>query len=159
MSQAHAPHEPEPSAPLHGAGTGRLHVSIVTPEGLAFEGEAAYVVVPGHDGEVAFFPLHAAYVGALGYGELRLAPPGGAPQRWFLEGGVAEVAQDNVTVLAERVLAVSRIDVAKTRAELARAVASVPADEAAEALREQVIRSAQARLRVAGGSAGSASAH
>lgn len=141
---------PHPAPASASGGAGPLQVSIVTPEGLAFEGAAASVVVPAHDGEVAFYPLHAAYVGALGCGELRVEAIEGGRRRWFLEGGVAEVAQNAVTVLAERVLPVEKIDVARTRAELDKAVASRATDEAQDAQRERVIRSAQVRLRLAG---------
>jgi F-type H+-transporting ATPase subunit epsilon len=149
------PHAATPHA-AH-ATSGRLHVAIVTPEGAVFDGEAASLVVPGHDGEVAFFPLHASFVGALGYGELRLDAGGGTLKRWYVEGGVAEVSDDQVTVLAERVLLVEKIDTAAAQADLEKAVASVPADEPAAAARAALIRSAQARLRLAArGSAPSA---
>lgn len=131
-----------------GTRSGRLHVGIVTPEGTVFDGEAHSVVVPGHEGEVAFYPLHAPFVGALGYGELRLST-GGELKRWYLEGGVAEVADNQVSVLAERVLLVEKIDAGEAQAELEKAVASVPADEPAATMRAALIRSAQARLRLA----------
>ena len=119
-----------PAPPHAGHGTG-LRVVIVTPEGLAYEGAAASVVVPGYDGEVAFLPHHAAYVGALGFGELRVTPPGGAPKRWFLEGGVAEVSANVVTVLAERVVPAEKVDAAAQRRladtlELAHQLRGVP---------------------------------
>jgi F-type H+-transporting ATPase subunit epsilon len=157
-----AVHSPTDAGHGHGATTrshGGLTVAIVTPEGLAFEGAAVSVVVPAHDGEVAFLPQHAAYVGALGYGELRVTPPGGAPRRWFLEGGVAEVADDVVTVLAERVLPVEKIDVAKARADLARAVAEVAVGDAARDARDRAQASARARLRVSGATGTSPAAH
>jgi F-type H+-transporting ATPase subunit epsilon len=128
------------------ARTGRLKVGVVTPEGSVFDGEATSVVVPGKDGEVAFYPLHAAYVGSLGCGELRITRPGGEVERWVLEGGVAEVADDQVTVLADRVSSLQRIDAEKVKADLAKAVASVPADPVAEALRDEAIRVAQVKL-------------
>ena len=49
-----------------------LKVSVVTPEGAAYDGEAAHVVAPAFDGEMAFYPMHAPLVGVLGYGELRV---------------------------------------------------------------------------------------
>jgi len=150
MSTPHTGQEPMTAgqrAP-EGARSGRLRVAVVTPEGAIFDGEAHSVVVPGHDGEVAFYPRHAPFVGALGYGELRLST-GGELKRWYLEGGVAEVADDRVSVLAERVLPVEKIDARAVQAELAAAVASVPADEPAAAARAALIRSAQARLRLA----------
>jgi F-type H+-transporting ATPase subunit epsilon len=155
-----------PTAPAashgHGAPATRgrgLRVAIVTPEGLAFEGAASSVVVPGHDGEVAFLPHHAGYVGALGYGELRVTTPEGVRRRWFLEGGVAEVAGDAVTVLAERVLAVEKIDVAKARADLDRALALVPVNDLERGARDRAQASARARLRVAGTPGTSTPAH
>lgn len=145
-------------APQHTghARTGRLRVGVVTPEGAVFDGEAASVVVPGKDGEVAFYPLHAAYVGSLGCGELRIVKPGGEIERWVLEGGVAEVAHDQVTVLADRVSPLARIDVEKVKADLAKAIAGVPADEVAEALRDEAIEVAQVKLRLAGRGAAAA---
>ncbi len=144
------PHSSTPQATAARATSGRLRVGIVTPEGAVFDGEALSVVVPGHDGEVAFFPLHAPYVGALGCGELRIDAGGDRPRRWYLEGGVAEVFDNQVTVLAERVLLVEQLDAAGAQAELDKAVACVPADEPAAAARAALIRSAQARLRLAG---------
>ncbi|MFM8387571.1 MAG: ATP synthase F1 subunit epsilon [Planctomycetia bacterium] len=131
------------------SGAGVLRVAVVTPEGSVFDGEARCVVVPGDGGEVAFWPLHAAYVGALGEGELRITRPGGEVQRWVLEGGVAEVAGSRVTVLADRVAPLASIDVAATRASLAKALATVPADDAGNALRDAAIRRAQVRLYLA----------
>lgn len=159
MSAAHAPSAGQRAATPAPARTGALTVSIVTPEGLAFEGAARSVVVPGHDGEVAFFPLHAAYVGVLGFGELRIAATDGHVRRWFLEGGVAEVADDAVTVLAERVLAPEKIDAAKARADLAQALAEVATSDPDRKLRERALASARGRLRVAGGPTPPAHAH
>ena len=56
---------------------GHLTLSLVSPEGTLFEGAADMVVAPGADGEVAFLPGHAPYVGLLGVGELRFHLPGG----------------------------------------------------------------------------------
>jgi F-type H+-transporting ATPase subunit epsilon len=142
-----------------GARTGALAVSIVTPEGLAFEGAATSVVVPGYDGEVAFLPQHAAYVGVLGFGELRVTPTDGPMRRWLLEGGVAEVAHDAVTVLAERVVAPEKIDVEKARADLARAVAEVAVTDGTRSARDRAQASARARLRVAGAASAAPAAH
>lgn len=134
-------------APLSGGRT--LRVAVVTPEGAVFDGEAGSVVVPGPEGELAFWPQHAAYVGALGVGELRVTRPGGEVERWVLEGGVAEVAGSRVTVLADRVQPLARIDVAATQAALAQALATVPADEEGDRARETAIRLAQVRLYLA----------
>jgi F0F1-type ATP synthase epsilon subunit len=113
------------------------------------------VVVPAHDGEVQFLPGHAAFVGALGAGELRIdaATAGGAAStgsgRWFLEGGVVEVVGGAVTVLAERVRPAASLDAAAARRDLAEALAVVATTDAAQALKERRVLSARARLRIA----------
>ena len=42
-----------------------LHVEVVSPESILYEGEADMVVCRPTDGEIAFLPGHAPFVGAL----------------------------------------------------------------------------------------------
>jgi F-type H+-transporting ATPase subunit epsilon len=126
-----------------------LVVAVVTPEGSAFEGAAASVVIPAHDGEVAFLPGHAPFVGAIGFGELRISPVGGGTERWYLEGGVAQVLDDQVAILAEGVVPVERLDAEAAARDLRAALARVPTDDEAFAARDRALESARARLRLA----------
>ena len=126
-----------------------LSVAVVTPEGSAFEGTAQSVVVPGYDGEVAFLRGHAPFVGAIGHGELRVKTPEGETRSWYLEGGVAQVLDDEVTVLADGILPAADVDAAQAQKDLAEALASKPTADDEFALRDRKIASAQARLRIA----------
>jgi F-type H+-transporting ATPase subunit epsilon len=127
-----------------------LEVAVITPEGAAFEGRAKSVVVPAHDGEVAFLPRHAPFVGALGTGELRVTT-GAGTERYFLDGGVVQVIENVVSILAEKVerkdVVVARAE--EARADLAAALALVPTDEEAFAAKEHALARARARLRMA----------
>jgi F-type H+-transporting ATPase subunit epsilon len=134
---------PVPDAPT----AGRLLVAVVTPEGTAFEGEATHVVVPSHDGEVAFYAQHAPFVGALGVGELRIHEPDDTTSRWFVEGGVAQVLDDVVTVLAEHVKPVEDVDAEGAREDLAKGLDAVPTSDAEFEARDRLLDSARARLR------------
>lgn len=125
-----------------------LAVTVVTPEGTAFDGAARSVVVPGHDGEVAFLPGHAPFVGALGAGELRISL-GEQVLRFHLEGGVVQVLRGAVTVLAESVLPASSVDGARARADLERALAEPATGEEGARSRDRRLASARARLRAA----------
>jgi F-type H+-transporting ATPase subunit epsilon len=127
-----------------------MRVAVVTPEGAAFEGTASAVVVPAHDGEVCFWPGHAPFVGALGAGEIRVLEAGGM-KRWYLEGGVVQVVDDVVTVLAEVVRAADKVDLEAARKDLAAALASTPTTDPEFADRDRRLASASARIRVAGG--------
>ena len=126
-----------------------LTVAVVTPEGSAFEGTAQSVVVPGYDGEVAFLRGHAPFVGAIGHGELRVMTPEGETRRWYLEGGVAQVLDDEVSILADGILPAAEVDAAQARQDLDAALASKPSSSDEFALRDRKLASAQARLRIA----------
>ncbi len=127
---------------------GHLHLRIVTPEVSSYDGMADMVVVPGHDGEVAFLPGHAPYVGVLGAGELRFHDAEGGSHHYFLEGGVVQVADDAVNVLAEVILPIASLDLTKSQAELDAAIARPSKDEASAAARAKAISAARAKVRL-----------
>ena len=128
---------------------GKLRLSVVTPERSVYEGAVDAVVVPGHDGEVAFFPGHAPYVGLLGVGELRFHAAAGGTQHHLLAGGVVQVVDDTVSVLAETVLPVAGLSVDKARTVLEAARALPATDDASEAVRAHAQLVARGKLRLA----------
>ena len=77
-----------------------LKVSVISPERVLFEGEATSVVAPAFDGEVGILSQHAPMVTLLGRGVLRLAGAAGE-QRFEVEGGFLQVADDEVRVVTE----------------------------------------------------------
>ena len=52
--------------------TKTFDLSVVTPEGAAFEGEANMIVVPGAAGEIGVLARHAPLVAMLKSGETRI---------------------------------------------------------------------------------------
>jgi F-type H+-transporting ATPase subunit epsilon len=84
-----------------------LHVELVAPESVLYEGEADMVVCRTTDGEIAFLTGHAPFLGALGVGEVRvILPLGEAPgaqgeEAFSVDGGFVEVHDDKVTVLSD----------------------------------------------------------
>jgi F-type H+-transporting ATPase subunit epsilon len=78
----------------------RLTVAIISPEKTIYEGEADMVVAPAWDGEVGVLRGHAPMLVLLGAGEMRVST-GGSEQRFRVEGGFMQVADDVVTVLSE----------------------------------------------------------
>jgi F-type H+-transporting ATPase subunit epsilon len=127
---------------------GKLHLTAVTPEATVYDGPADLVVVPAHDGEVAFLPGHAPYVGLLGAGEMRFHLPDGGTRHFFLEGGVVQTAQDVVNVLAEAIAPIDSIDAAKARSDLDAALVLPTPDDDALRAKEAATASARARLRL-----------
>lgn len=78
----------------------RLKVAIISPERTVYEGEADMVVAPAWDGEVGVLRGHAPMLVLLGAGEMRIRS-GSGEQRFHVEGGFMQVADDVVTVLSE----------------------------------------------------------
>ena len=77
-----------------------LKVAIISPDRTIFEGEAEMVVAPAWDGEVGVLRGHAPMLVLLGSGEMRVRNAGGE-QRFHVQGGFMQVADDVVTVLSE----------------------------------------------------------
>ena len=78
-----------------------LKISLISPEAVLFEGEAAIVVAPAHDGEVGILERHAPMMTLLGNGSLRLSG-GGADRAFNVEGGFLQVVDDVVRIVTEK---------------------------------------------------------
>lgn len=80
-----------------------LHVSVISPERVLFEGDTDALVAPAYDGEVGILTGHAPMVTLLGRGELRLGRAGSpGAQRFRVAGGFLRVAGDRVRVVTEQ---------------------------------------------------------
>ncbi|MFQ5805711.1 MAG: ATP synthase F1 subunit epsilon [Phycisphaerae bacterium] len=73
---------------------------VVTPERQVLEETAEAVVIPAHDGELGILPDRAPLMCELGIGQMRYRRDG-ATRRLFIDGGFAQVLDNNVTVLTE----------------------------------------------------------
>jgi F-type H+-transporting ATPase subunit epsilon len=138
-------------------GTGRkFDVSLVTPDGAAFEGEVEMVIVPGADGEIGVLARHAPLIATLKAGSTRVHEGGGADVREFATGpGFFQVLQDRAIALVDHAVDVNEIDDDAARAQLETAKAELEAIEAGESSAdrwqiEQRIRHAENQLAVAG---------
>jgi F-type H+-transporting ATPase subunit epsilon len=76
-----------------------LRLSIVTPMRPLVEADVEQVVAPGSEGEFGVLPGHSALLVALRPGVVRWVEAGRA-RRAAISGGLAEVTQERVTVLA-----------------------------------------------------------
>ncbi|MBC7987249.1 MAG: ATP synthase F1 subunit epsilon [Sphingomonadaceae bacterium] len=83
-----------------------LHFELVTPERLVRSESVHMVVVPGGEGDFGVLAGHAPVMSTIRPGgELTVyASAGAAPERIRLEGGFAEVNDEGLTVLAEKIV-------------------------------------------------------
>jgi F-type H+-transporting ATPase subunit epsilon len=77
-----------------------FHFDLVSPEKLAFSGEVDQVDVPGVEGDFGVLAGHAPVVAAVRPGILTITT-GGAHQKIIVLGGLAEVSEKGLTVLAD----------------------------------------------------------
>jgi len=129
-------------------------LSLVTPEGATFEGEAEMLIVPGAAGEIGILARHAPLVAMLKAGEIRVKA-GGQWQAFAAGPGYFKVQQDRALVLIDDAVRAEEIDVEEARRELAEARALLERVDAGEAeidrwQLEQRLRHAENKLAVAG---------
>jgi len=100
----------------------RLTLVITTPRGEVLREEVAYVVLPSTEGYVGILPRHIPMVNALSPGIVSFRKVQDAPRRRVsVSGGFAEVADNQVNVLADTAETPEEIDVARARDALRRA--------------------------------------
>ena len=80
-----------------------MHLEIITPDKKVFEGEVIGAKFPGTKGSFEVLNNHAPLISTLANGELRIATASGY-QFFNVEGGVVEVLNNKIVVLAEAVL-------------------------------------------------------
>jgi len=127
---------------------GTLQCIIVTPEATVLDTSADFVALPLFDGEAGVAPGRAPLIGRLGYGELRVRR-GSETLRYYVDGGFAQVAENVVSVLTNRAVAASAINVATAAEQLRLSLASHAAGREEMAIRDRRILQARGQLRVA----------
>jgi F-type H+-transporting ATPase subunit epsilon len=83
-----------------------MQVEIITPDRKVFEGTATAVQVPGVSGSFEVLENHAPIISVLEKGKVRVRTQSGGSHYFAIDGGVIEVLQNKVIVLAESALAV-----------------------------------------------------
>ena len=119
--------------------------TVVTPEQQALDESAEQVILPGHDGQVGILTGRAPLLLKLGVGPMRVDLAGGGRKLFLVDGGVAEMKDDVLTVLPTVAVDAEQIDVAAYRAELAKAEGETPTDAAGQADRRRRIAPRQGR--------------
>jgi F-type H+-transporting ATPase subunit epsilon len=129
-------------------------LSVVTPEGSVFDGEAQMLVVPGAAGEIGVLARHAPLVAMLKAGEIRVRSEG----EWqsFAAGpGYFKVQQDRAIVLVDDAVRAEDIDVEEARRQAEEARGLLERLDAGEEgidrwVAEQRLRHAENKISVAG---------
>ena len=89
-----------------------FHFDLVSPEKLAFSGEVDQVDIPGVEGDFGVLAGHAPVVAAIRPGILTVTTSG-SHQKIIVLGGLAEVSEKGLTVLADVATSLEELDRAK----------------------------------------------
>jgi F-type H+-transporting ATPase subunit epsilon len=137
--------------------TRRFDVSLVTPEGAAWEGDAEMIVVPGADGDIGVLARHAPLVATLKAGSTRIYIDRAREDvKEFATGpGFFKVELDRALALVDDAIAADEIDQERAQRQLEEARAELERVQAGESdadrwQLEQRIRHAENQLTVAG---------
>jgi F-type H+-transporting ATPase subunit epsilon len=78
-----------------------MTIDIITPDKKLFSGEVSAVQFPGTNGSFGILNNHAPLIATLKKGELKLTDVSKQEQSFAVNGGVVEVLNNNIIVLAD----------------------------------------------------------
>ncbi len=119
-----------------------FRLQIVTPDGLAFEGEAEKISVRTIEGEIGILARHIDYVSPLGMGEAVVTDAEGKERRAACIGGMVAVHNGNVRLVATTFEWAENIDLERAKAAEQRAREII----ARPGLNERDLKLAEAKL-------------
>jgi F-type H+-transporting ATPase subunit epsilon len=86
-----------------------FHFDLVSPEKLAFSGEVDQVDIPGVEGDFGVLAGHAPVIASIRPGILTVTT-GGTHEKIIVLGGLAEVSDKGLTVLADVATSIQDLD-------------------------------------------------
>jgi F-type H+-transporting ATPase subunit epsilon len=130
-------------------------VSVVTPEGAAYEGDAEMLIVPGAAGEIGVLARHAPIVAMLKAGSTRVHRGDGEVREFATGPGFFQMLEDRAIALVDDAIGAGEIDDARARQQLEEAQAELEKVDRGESSAdrwqlEQRIRHAENQLSVSG---------
>ena len=135
----------------------KFDVSLVTPDGPAYEGEAEMIVVPGAAGDIGVLARHAPLIALLNAGSTRIYRDRASDDvvEFATGPGFFKVEQDRALALVDDAVDANKIDDARAREQLEQAQAELERIERGESegdrwQLEQRVRHAENQLTVVG---------
>jgi F-type H+-transporting ATPase subunit epsilon len=102
---------------------------IVTPEQPVLDESVAQAIVPAHDGLIGILNGRAPLLVKLGLGPLRIDSANGQKKTYLIDGGVAQMKDNRLTILTNEATPTTQLSAETGRAEYAEASARKPTDE------------------------------
>ncbi len=90
----------------------KLHLSIITPSQVIYQGEVDEVIIPTEEGIIGVLPEHTPLLSKLVPGELEIKTKGQS-QHLAVTGGFIEVSNNQLTILADYAIHAQDINITK----------------------------------------------
>jgi F-type H+-transporting ATPase subunit epsilon len=84
-------------------------LELVTPSSVMFSRDVEMVVIPASEGLMGVLPRHAPVLAGLSRGIVEIHGSGKVTDRIMIDGGLAEVGGEAITILAERAVDLSKV--------------------------------------------------
>ena len=92
---------------------------LLTPTRVMAQQAVEMVVAPGSEGLFGVLPRHASLLADLPRGVVELHQNGKIKDRFMIDGGLADVSDESVTILAERAIHLGSADAAQLKSQAA----------------------------------------
>ena len=115
----------------------KLNFDFVSPMSSIFSGEVDGILIPAKEGDAEILPQHAPFMTALRVGIVEIRLTDSKNLKFLIDGGFADIALDQVTLLAERsfdVIESSKEDFDKMINDVAKDIEESEDDEEKEGL-------------------------
>ena len=94
-------------------------LELVTPARIMAQQAVEMVVAPGVEGLFGVLPRHAPLLADLTRGVVELHQNGKVTDRFMIDGGLADVSGESVTILVERAIHLGSADAAQLKTQAA----------------------------------------
>ena len=102
-------------------------IELVTPGRIVVSKSVEMVVIPGSEGFFGVLPRHSALLADLQRGVVEVYEGGKVVDRLMIDGGIADVTPDGVTILTERAEDLNKVN-AQEIGERAKAASDTESD-------------------------------
>jgi len=126
-----------------------FYSQILTPDGVLFEGETTGVQMPGTLGSFEVKYNHANLVSTLDIGQVLIRRSDSDNQYIAVSGGVVEVTDNKLTLLAESAEKADEIDVERARKAKKRVINLLKEENGDREKLSKSLKKAENRLKVA----------
>ena len=116
-----------------------FHFDLVSPEKIAFSGEVEQVDIPGVDGDFGVMAGHSPLVASVRPG-IMIVTVGGKHEKIIVLGGLAEISEKGLTVLADTATSLAELDKAAFANQITEMEASLKEEESGNALDRAITR-------------------